>query len=116
MKQEFISVNDLQIAYNNKNPELANTIFFIHGNSGSANVWRKQVESSLLNDYRLITIDLLNHGGSDPIDTEGDFSLPAIAKIMSAPSAKPPSAKRIRMMFMSYSAGFHRCSSLLPHP
>lgn len=83
MKHEFINVNDLTIACSINNPDQVNTIFFIHGNSGSSNVWRKQVESDLFHDYRLITMDLPNHGNSSAIKADGDFSLPAIAKIMS---------------------------------
>jgi len=82
MKQEYITVNNLPIAFYIKNPRLVNTIFFIHGNSSSSGNWRKQVESSLLDDYRLITIDLPNHGSSAAIEPGGNFSLPAIAKIM----------------------------------
>jgi pimeloyl-ACP methyl ester carboxylesterase len=82
MNPHFITVNGLQIAYYQRNPEQTNIIFFIHGNSGSSGVWRKQVENDLLNDYRLIAIDLPNHGKSSAIRADGDFSLPAIAKIM----------------------------------
>lgn len=83
MKQTFVTTNNLQIACYIFNPEQVNTIFFIHGNSSSSRVWRKQVESPSFVDYRLITIDLPSHGNSDPLPADADFSLPAMAEIMS---------------------------------
>lgn len=84
MMKESLTANGITIAYNIFHPEKENTIFFIHGNSSSSNTWRKQVESSLLADYRLVTFDLPNHGNSSAIIETGDFSLPGIAKIMEA--------------------------------
>ena len=88
MNKGLITANNLQIAYYIHNPEQNNIIFFIHGNSCSSGNWRKQVESSLLENYRLITIDLPNHGNSDAIKADGDFSLPAIAKIIGTAISK----------------------------
>jgi len=84
MVKEKLIQNGITIAYNITHPEKNNTIFFIHGNSTSSNTWRKQVESNLLKDYRLVTIDLPNHGNSAPINENGDFSLPGISIIMAA--------------------------------
>ena len=82
MEKKFVTANDLQIACYIKSPEQARTIFFIHGNSSSSGIWRKQVESPLLSAYCLITIDLPSHGNSDQLPADADFSLPAIGKIM----------------------------------
>ena len=82
MFKEKLTANGITIAYYITHAEKDNTIFFIHGNSTSSNTWRKQIESSLLADYRLVTIDLPNHGNSAPINKTGDFSLQDIAKIM----------------------------------
>lgn len=82
MKQTFVTTNNLQIACYIANPGQVNTIFFIHGNSSSSRVWRKQIESPSLADYRLITIDLPSHGNSDALPADADSSLPAIATIM----------------------------------
>ncbi len=84
MKTGTLGVNNLQIAYCITNAQQENTIFFIHGNSSSSNAWRKQITSPLLADYRMITIDLPNHGKSSALDAGGDFSLPALAKIVAA--------------------------------
>lgn len=88
MKKCILSVNESQIAYNIDNSDKEKTIFFVHGNSGSSQAWRKQVNSLLLGNYQLITIDLPNHGGSSALDATGDFSLPAIAKIVAAAVAQ----------------------------
>jgi pimeloyl-ACP methyl ester carboxylesterase len=84
MSNNTITINGLQLAAYEYHPEKENSIVFIHGNSTSSNTWRKQVTSNLLKDYRLLCIDLPNHGHSDAIPSTGNFSLPAIAKIMSA--------------------------------
>jgi len=54
MHTNKLVVNGLQIACNITHPEKENIIFFIHGNSTSFSTWRKQVESSLLADHRLL--------------------------------------------------------------
>ena len=84
MEISNLLINDLQIAYDITNPARENTIFFIHGNLSSSATWRKQVSSPLLANYRLVTIDLPNHGCSSALDANGDFSLSGLAKIISA--------------------------------
>lgn len=82
MKKQFVASNNLQIAFNVTHPDKEHTIFFIHGNSVSSRNWRKQIENDLLSKYRLVTLDLPNHGDSEALTEGGDFSLPALAKIM----------------------------------
>src|SRR5262245_57659170 len=51
-------------------------ILFLHGFSGSHLVWRKQLESDLANDCRLVAMDLRGHGLSDkPRDAYADAGL-----------------------------------------
>jgi pimeloyl-ACP methyl ester carboxylesterase len=64
MNETFISVGSMKIAYVERNPDSANTIFFIHGNSGSSKMWQKQFDTDKLSNYRLIAIDLPGHGQS----------------------------------------------------
>jgi len=40
-------------------------VLLVHGNSSSREVFQRQFESNLADDYRLITLDLLGHGQSD---------------------------------------------------
>lgn len=85
MKQNFITINGLRIAYFEKNPTEDKIIFFIHGNSCSSRVWQKQLQSELFNNYRLIAFDLPGHGKSsaskNPLD---DYSPIGTAKLLSS--------------------------------
>jgi pimeloyl-ACP methyl ester carboxylesterase len=40
-------------------------VLFIHGVSQSAAAWRRQLESPLLKDFRMVAIDIRGHGRSD---------------------------------------------------
>jgi len=51
------------------NEKEENTIFFIHGNSGSAKTWMNQLQDERLNKYRLIAVDLPAHGESSADDS-----------------------------------------------
>ncbi len=55
-------------------------LLMIHGNSGSKEVFVKQVESHLGGQYRLIGIDLPGHGASsDAFDPPNAYTMPAYA-------------------------------------
>lgn len=83
MEASFLTINGIDIAYFVKNREALTTIFFIHGNSSCSNAWRKQINDPLLQDYRLITIDLPAHGMSGEASDTTAYSLPGLAAIMS---------------------------------
>lgn len=59
-----IDIDGTRINYLVNNKSAVNTIFFIHGNSGSAKTWMNQLEYEGFNKYRLIAIDLPAHGDS----------------------------------------------------
>jgi len=83
MKRKFISVGGMELAYLEKSPNAKKTIFFIHGNSGSSRMWRKQFDSGLLGNYRLIAIDLPGHGESAvSSNPENDYSPIDTSKIL----------------------------------
>lgn len=83
MKKEFITVNDIKLAYLLKNQEKKQSIFFIHGNSSSSKTWIPQLNSTLLNGYRLIAIDLPGHGDSEAsIHPENDYSIRGLGRIL----------------------------------
>ncbi len=65
MNKKFLYINDIRLAYHERNPEKSFILFFIHGNSTSSAVWNKQLRSNLFVDYRLLAIDLPAHGDSD---------------------------------------------------
>lgn len=83
MRIEFIHTSRIRLAYLEVNPQNERTVFFIHGNSGSSRTWRKQFDSNLFRDYRLIAFDLPGTGQS-LIDnsTEWDYSPLAAGKVI----------------------------------
>jgi pimeloyl-ACP methyl ester carboxylesterase len=83
METSFIEIDNIKIAYIEKNPDAATTIFFIHGNSVSKTCWRKQCGSELLSSYRLIALDLPGHGDSQPaLNKNVGYTLKGLASIM----------------------------------
>ena len=64
MEYSFIDIQGIQLAYIEQNRHAIPAVFFVHGNSGSSNTWRKQFSSALLADYRLIAFDLPGSGQS----------------------------------------------------
>ena len=79
MEKQFIELGEIQLAYEEQNPERAHTIFFIHGSSGSSETWLGQLNDPAFDRYRLIAIDLPGYGESDG---SRDKSLPGTAKIL----------------------------------
>lgn len=76
-----LDVDGVTVYYLERNEEAPNTLFFLHGNSCSINFWRKQIDSPLFSEYRLVVFDLPGHGKSSmPPDSE--CSLIGVAKIM----------------------------------
>lgn len=84
MQQQFIEVNQIKLAYIEKNKKAEKTIFFIHGNSVSKRSWRKQYDSELLSTWRVIAIDLPSHGDSGLAPHSNDCTLRGLGAIMSS--------------------------------
>jgi len=83
MNKKYTTAKGVRIAYLEKNPETKNTIFFIHGNSLSANCWVKQFQSELLASYRLVAFDMPAHGDSDSSnDPDIDYTFAGLASIL----------------------------------
>lgn len=64
MEVKFVDIGGLRLTYLEKNPHNSQTVFFIHGNSGSHRTWRKQFVGNIFNNYRLIAFDLPGCGQS----------------------------------------------------
>ncbi|MBC7509268.1 MAG: alpha/beta hydrolase [Ferruginibacter sp.] len=77
----YSNIDHFTVAYRIENPAQEETIFFIHGNSCSSRSWYNQIKSEALSGYRLIAIDLPNHGNSQAIDPS-KFSLEVMAAIV----------------------------------
>jgi pimeloyl-ACP methyl ester carboxylesterase len=85
MQQKFITIGPLKLAYFEKNHQSKKTIFFIHGNSVSSRSWEKQLNSELLNNYRLIAIDLPGHGSSDiSLTPKADYTFYGLGLFMAS--------------------------------
>lgn len=61
---QYLRIDGFELAYTEKNASAEQTIFFIHGNSGSFNTWHYQLTDPSLQVYRLIALDLPGHGYS----------------------------------------------------
>lgn len=61
---QYLNLYQTVVAWDEYNVDAPFTLFLVHGNSGSSAVWKKQVISPQLHDYRIVTIDLPGHGAS----------------------------------------------------
>lgn len=81
MKQEAITFRKLNLAaYTNQNKK-GKPIIFLHGNSMSSKIWKKQFSSSALKKYHLIAFDMLGFGNSDHSSKpEKDYTVKAMTE------------------------------------
>ncbi|HEY0749646.1 MAG TPA: alpha/beta hydrolase, partial [Chitinophagaceae bacterium] len=64
MIKKTIIIGNMSLSYVDYNEDKTDIIFLFHGQSGSVNNWRKQLDSPLLSNYRLVAVDLPGHGSS----------------------------------------------------
>jgi len=62
------------ICYDKKN-DGDKALLFIHGNNSSKKFWRHQVERLWLDNYKILSIDLLGYGNSDKPEFPYSFRL-----------------------------------------
>ncbi len=111
---KFIVVKGVEIAYFEKNPDMGNTIFFIHGNSLSSSVWSGQFEADCLSDFRLISFDLPAHGKSGSFSgTALDYDIISVASIMA--EAIVQLADTGKFMIIGLSLGTNIIAEMLAH-
>lgn len=85
MQSSFLQLEGIRLHYVEKNPSAPLSLFLIPGNSLSTSIWRKQWDSPLFNNFRIIALDLPGHGLSDPAaDPESSYSLPELGVLMAA--------------------------------
>ena len=83
MTPAFLDFQGIRLAYYEKHPEQAQTIFFLHGNSSSSRTWQAQWESPLFEGYRLIAIDMPGHGASGvSANPAMDYTMKGLALIL----------------------------------
>ena len=54
-----------KIAFHDQGDSNKPILFFVHGFSQSSLCWKKQFTSKLLNNFRLVSVDIRGHGASD---------------------------------------------------
>lgn len=82
MDQDKIRINEQDICYyssGDKGP----AVVFVHGNSQSGLVFRRQLDSPLTDNFRLIALDLPGHGDSAvALDPKETYSAPGYARLL----------------------------------
>ncbi len=81
--EKYLQIKNQTISYLEKNESKTKTIFFIHGNLGSALSWSNQLNDPLLADYRLVAFVLPAHGNSSAFENEAKYNLLFLAEFMS---------------------------------
>lgn len=113
MNYQYVEVDNLKIAYIEKNKDAANTIFFIHGNSCSSTLWHKQFTYPPLSDYKLIAFDLPGHRRSDAVEDEEDYNLLFFGEIMA--KAVNALAGNNEYILVGFSLGSNIVAEMLRH-
>lgn len=110
--RKTINVNNFELSYLEQNEKAADTIFFIHGNSGSSNMWQKQLHSATLSKFRMIAFDLPGHGHSGSLPTE-KYTVLNFAEILA--SAIRELATQNPYLVVGFSLGANLTAELLAH-
>jgi pimeloyl-ACP methyl ester carboxylesterase len=111
--RKSIQIGEINISYAEKNPNATPTIIFIHGNSGSADTWRKQFADNRFNNYRLIAFDLPAHGASGPsIHPADDYNVLGLARVIAFAIQKIAGHQPI--LLVGFSLGSNIVAEMLP--
>ncbi len=79
---QFLETSSGKVAFIEKGEGPA-TLLFIHGNSASKSIFKKQFESGLADHYRLVAFDLPGHGESDNAEEpQNTYTISAYAKLV----------------------------------
>lgn len=80
-------------------------ILFIHGNSANAHTFRRQFDSALAHEHRLVALDLPGHGRSAPAaDVQATYTLPGLAAVVVGLLAH---MQLVRPIIVGWSLGGH---------
>lgn len=82
MDSKIISVLGVNICITESNENARNSLLFIHGNSGSGKFWKPQLESTALEDYHVIAVDLPGHGNSARLNNLHQYNCIFFAEII----------------------------------
>lgn len=80
-----LTLNDINISYNDEGPEGSPIIIFVHGFPLNKSMWDKQI-NALKDDYRVIAYDIRGHGNSEvgKIDFSIDLFVSDLINFMDA--------------------------------
>lgn len=78
MEKQFTDVGGIRLAYCDSGGE-APAILFVHGNSSSSQAFERQFQGSLVDDFRLVALDLPGHGDSGRVPVT-EYGLPFYAR------------------------------------
>ena len=81
MEQKKLQLSSIQLSYY-ESVGKGSPIILIHGNSASGLAFRKQINSPLGENYRIIAIDLPGHGDSGRFGDIQGYNLPGYAAII----------------------------------
>lgn len=111
--QKYLRVKNQTISFVEKNATKSKTIFFLHGNSGSALSWSKQLNDPQLSDYRMVAFDLPAHGNSDTFKNEDKYDLLFIAELMA--EALQACLQNEEYILVGFSLGTNIVAEMLRH-
>lgn len=111
--ENFLKINNQTISYVEKNAHKTKTLFFFHGNSGSAESWSKQFSDPVLSDYRLVAFDLPAHGNSASFTTHDKYNILFLAELMV--EALQGCLYNEEYVLVSFSLGTNLVAEMLKH-
>lgn len=111
--EKHLRIKNETISYLERNETKTKTIFFIHGNSGSALSWSNQLNDPLLAEYRLVAFDLPAHGNSSAFENEATYNLLSLAEFMT--EALQACLHNDEYIIVGFSLGTNIVAEMLQH-
>jgi len=104
MEPKSLNVSGLRINYFESHG-VGPGVVFVHGNSFSALSFTRQLESPLGKKYRLVSIDLPGHGGSErALDPASTYTIPGYADVLKTVASE---LDLMEAVFVGWSLGGH---------
>lgn len=113
MNRKHLSVNHIEISYLENHTEKAeHTLFFVHGNSMSAALFKPLLQNPALSCFRIISLDLPGHGENNPVvNPDSAYRFNALKYTIVSFVEKLGIDK---LILLGHSLGGHLCIQLLP--
>jgi pimeloyl-ACP methyl ester carboxylesterase len=109
-KRIRVGPHSLAVSIHGRGPT---TAVLLHGNSCSSRCYGRQLESGLVDRFRLIAIDLPGHGESSPaVDPDKTYTLPGYAETLVAAASELGAENAV---FVGWSLGGYAVLEALPN-